>query len=339
MEKNGYSASRPLVMKLSALILPLVKKSKVNNKDLFMALNIYTHPSGLLHDTGPSHPERQARLTSALAALSDFPTIEAREAELEEIYLAHSADYVMNVQASMPEDGYSALDGDTVISPHSWEAAIHAAGAVCQAVDDVLSERCTRAFCAVRPPGHHAMPDHAMGFCVFNNIFIGARHAQEKHGIDKIAIVDFDVHHGNGTDAMVRKSENIFFASSHQYPFYPGTGAPEMDIAGKTLNVPLSDGSGSEEFRNAYTEIIFPALEKFKPSLLMISAGFDAHKDDPLANISLTEDDFEWVTKGLCNIADKFCGGKIIATLEGGYNLEALHSSIEAHIQSMSKTG
>ncbi len=301
---------------------------------------IYTGPAGLKHDTGPGHPEQIARLESVMSLFEEpplniLPVIAAHPAEEDWLALAHDRHYIDTVRDAIPEDGHAYLDGDTVVCPDSWQAALEAAGALCQAVQDVTAGVCTRAFCAVRPPGHHAVPDKAMGFCLFNNIFIGTRYAQEECGTGKVAIVDFDVHHGNGTDAMTRRADDILFISSHQFPFYPGTGDPRYDEPGKVLNIPLPAGTGSAEFRSAYEREAFPALESFAPDLMMISAGFDAHRDDPLGGMNLTEDDFFWVTKELCGLADRLCGGKTIAALEGGYNLEALKSSVAAHLRAL----
>ena len=297
---------------------------------------IYTHPSCLRHDTGPGHSERAARLEVLLKLFDEMKleTIPAREAEMEELLRAHPQKYIDALQDAVPDHGYAYLDPDTVISPGSWDAALHAAGAVCQAVDDVLSGKCTRVFCAVRPPGHHAFPDHAEGFCIFASVAIGALHARQK--IKRIAIADFDVHHGNGTDAIARKHEGIFFSSTHQWPMYPATGLPEDNIAGHIVNATLPAGSGSAEFRAAWTDIL-KHMDAFKPELIMISAGFDAHRDDPLAQINLTEDDYKWVTEELVKLANKHCGGKIVSALEGGYSLEALKNSVAAHLEALKK--
>ncbi len=302
--------------------------------------NIYKNTSGLRHDTGPGHPESIARLQTVFDLLQEapfnaLPVFEATPAEEATIALAHDWSYIHRVADAIPDHGYAALDADTVLCPASWDAALGAAGAVCQAVDDVISGNCTRAFCAVRPPGHHAEPHRSMGFCLFNNIFIAARHAQKAHGLKRIAIIDFDVHHGNATDLMARRAEDIFFISSHQFPLYPGTGDPAEDIPGKTLNIPLAEGTDSAAFRAAYEAQTFPAIEAFKPDLLLISAGFDAHKDDPLAGLMLEDDDYFWVTERLCALADKHCGGKVISALEGGYNLEALKTSVSAHLKAL----
>ncbi len=264
-----------------------------------------------------------------------LPRGEAPEASRKSIALAHPETYIESIEKAIPENGYASIDGDTTVCPASWEAALRAAGAVCQAVGDIAAGKTVRAFCATRPPGHHAEPSQAMGFCLFNNIFIGALHAQENYGFKNIAIVDFDVHHGNGTEAMARFHDRVFYASSHQWPLFPGTGLPENNIPGKIVNVPLAEGDGSAEFRAAWQEKIFPELKKFRPDLLMISAGFDAHRDDPLAGLNLTEEDFAWITEELRKIADEYCGGKIVSVLEGGYHLEALKNSVSAHLKAL----
>ena len=295
---------------------------------------IYTHPSCLRHDTGPGHPERAARLETLLKLFDEMKlkTTPAREVEMNELLRAHPQKYIDAVQESIPDHGLVYLDPDTVASPGTWDAALYAAGAVCQAVDDVLSNKCTRAFCAVRPPGHHAFPDHPEGFCIFANVAIGALHALQK--IKRVAIADFDVHHGNGTDFIARQHEGIFFSSTHQWPMYPQTGLPEDNIAGRVINALLPAGAGSTEFRVAWMEIL-KHMDAFKPELIMVSAGFDAHRDDPLAQINLTEDDYAWITGELVKLANKHCGGKIVSTLEGGYDLAALKNSVAAHLKAL----
>jgi acetoin utilization deacetylase AcuC-like enzyme len=302
-----------------------------------MKTHIYTHPSFLQHDTGPGHPERPDRLRVLLdlfdeEPFSALPVIPAIEAEHTWIYRAHDEAYVTAIEDAIPDRGHVYVDGDTVVSPGSRDAAFHAAGAVCQAVNDVIGRQCDRAFCAVRPPGHHAFPSHAEGFCLFNNIFIGALHAQAAHGLERVAILDFDVHHGNGSDAMARRHPGIFYGSTHQWPLYPGTGLPEDDIPGRVVNVPLSAGDGGAAFRDAWSRVILPQLDAFAPQLIMISAGFDAHRDDPLAQINLVEGDFAWITDELNKIAARHAGGKIVSVLEGGYSLEALKASTAAHL-------
>jgi acetoin utilization deacetylase AcuC-like enzyme len=298
-----------------------------------MTLAIYTHPSCLKHDTGPGHPERIARLEVLLELFDEMKlsTIPAREASWGELSRAHPENYLMALQDAMPDQGRALLDADTAVSAQSWDAAIHAAGSVCQAVDDVLSGKSTRAFCAVRPPGHHAMPGNAEGFCLLANISIGALHALQK--LKRVAVIDFDVHHGNGTDAIARK-HGFFFASTHQWPMYPGTGLPQDDVPGRVINRPLAANSGGAEFRAAWNEIL-RHLDAFRPELILISAGFDAHRDDPLAQVNLTEDDYSWITSELVKLANKHCGGKIVSALEGGYDLAALKVSVAAHLKSL----
>lgn len=305
-----------------------------------MKTTIYTDAAGLSHDTGTDHPECVERLRViqdllAQPPYASLPRGTITPASEDRLLLAHPYHYVETIRKAMPDHGQVRLDGDTVVSPGSWEAALHAAGAVCTAVDDVAAGKTSRAFCAVRPPGHHAEPSASMGFCLFNNIFIGARHAQDAHGIEKIAIVDFDVHHGNGTDAMTRRHDgSILFISSHQYPLWPMTGLEE-DNDESVMNFRLAPNSGSEQFRSLYNQKIFPALTRFTPDLILISAGFDAHKDDPLAQINLETEDFGWVTAQLCAIADKCAAGRVISVLEGGYNLDALRASVAAHLDAM----
>ena len=305
-----------------------------------MKTTLYSHISGLRHDTGHSHPERAERLAVIFDLFGENPFSKltlgnVRPAKEEQILRAHPLHYIEHIQKSVPDQGHKQIDDDTIVSPGSWDAAMHAAGAVCSAVDDIAAGKTTRAFCAMRPPGHHAEPATSMGFCLFNNIFIGARHAQATHGFNKVAIVDFDVHHGNGTDAMTRRHDgSILFISSHQDHLWPYTGLEE-DNTESVMNFMLPPKSGSESFRKLYNEKVFPALTHFAPDLLMISAGFDAHKDDPLAQMRLVEDDFEWVTNELGKIADQSAKGRIVSVLEGGYNLEALKASAAAHLRAL----
>lgn len=310
-----------------------------------MKTTLYTAPAALAHDTGPGHPERAARIETLYALFAGmdpvtFPRAAAPQATEDQLGLAHPLHYIQAVKAAMPREGYGALDGDTILSPGTGDAALRAAGAVCAAVDDVIAGETDNAFCAMRPPGHHAEPTRAMGFCLFNNIFIGARHAQEKHGLRRIAIIDFDVHHGNGTDAMTRahhheKHGEILYISSHQFPLFPMTGNPE-DNEEFVRNWTLRAGDGGAEFRKLYERNVFPELDRFKPELVMISAGFDAHRDDPLGGLNLVEDDFAWVTRELKKTAALHSGGKIVSVLEGGYDLEALKNSVSAHLQALS---
>lgn len=305
-----------------------------------MKTTIYTHESFFRHDTGSGHPERIARL-DALRALwdeppfRDLPRGRVPAATMDRILLAHTWDYIQSIENVVPADGYIDLAGEVVLSHGTWDAALHAAGAVCAAVDDIVAGRTARAFCAVRPPGHHALPARAMGFCLFNNIFIAARHAQTRHGIGNIAIVDFDVHHGNGTDAMTRAHDgSILFISTHQYPLWPMSGLPE-DNEECIQNWTLPPGAGSDAFRALYESKVFPAIADFKPEMIFISAGFDAHADDPLGGLNLGAADYGWVTEKLARLADQTAGGRIISVLEGGYDLPGLSESVRAHLSAL----
>ncbi|MBP2314708.1 histone deacetylase family protein [Azospirillum soli] len=306
-----------------------------------MTTLIFTHPDCLGHDTGPGHPERPERLDTVLQVLEQEPfrRLERRpapEATVEQLARVHERAYVDAVLAAMPETGYARLDADTLLSPGSRSGVLRAAGSVVAAVDAVLGGEADNAFCAVRPCGHHAEPARAMGFCVFNNIAVGALHARAQHGLTRIAVVDFDVHHGNGTQAMFADDANLFFASTHQSPLYPGTGHPEeRGVAGNIVNAPLPPFSGSVEFRRAMERDILPALDSFAPELLLISAGFDAHARDPLAQLQLTGADFEWATRQLALVADRHCGGKIVSALEGGYDMTGLAEGCASHLQAL----
>ncbi|MDE1960199.1 MAG: histone deacetylase family protein [Xanthomonadaceae bacterium] len=300
---------------------------------------IYSHPSCLLHDPGPGHPEAPARLRAVLDALDDprFVLLErvlaprATRAQLERV---HDATLIDRVFASAPSAGYAQLDADTVMSPDSLEAALRAAGAVCAAVDALLEGGDTRAFCAVRPPGHHATRRTAMGFCLFNNVAVGAALALAR-GLERVAIVDFDVHHGNGTQDIFCNEPHLLYASTHQWPLYPGTGARGETGAGNIVNAPLPAGAGSMQFRAAMQATVLPRLHEFRPQLLMISAGFDAHRLDPLASLNLDADDYAWVTRELVAIANAFAQGRVISSLEGGYSLTALRESTAAHVAAL----
>ena len=303
-----------------------------------MTTLLYTHSSCLDHDPGSHHPEAPARLRTVLAALSgpQYARLERREAPeaaLDDILRVHSRRHVEHVLGAVPKAGHAAIDADTVLSPASGTAALHAAGAVAAAVDAVVAKEADNAFCAVRPPGHHAEPDRAMGFCLFNNAAIGALRAREVHGFERVAVVDFDVHHGNGTQAAFEADDNLFYASTHQYPLYPGTGAASETGVGNIVNVPLRPMSGSGPFRVAMTGRVLPALDAFRPDLLLISAGFDAHRSDPLAQLMLEEADYTWITERLVEIAFRHADGRLVSTLEGGYDLPALGASVAAHVR------
>jgi acetoin utilization deacetylase AcuC-like enzyme len=299
--------------------------------------HLYQHPICITHEPGPYHPESPDRLKSVMAALStaefkELAHFEAPKATIETIVLMHDPAYVEYILKSVPESEYAQLDADTILSPGSGEAILRAVGGVCAAVDDVLKSVANNAFCAMRPPGHHAEHAQAMGFCIFNNIAIAAKYAQESHGVEKVAVIDFDVHHGNGTQHMFERDGSLFYGSSHQFPAYPGTGAASETGVGNIVNVPISPGSGSELFRAAYSDIILPELHKFNPDLLLISAGFDAHIQDPLCQLNVTTEDFFWITEELMVVADECCDGRIVSTLEGGYDLEALAESVSVHV-------
>ncbi len=305
-----------------------------------MTTLLYSHSACLEHVPGPDHPESPDRLRAVLAALEapEFAGLDRRQApraERSQLERVHGALYIEEVFAAVPPEGYVHLDPDTVLSPGSGEAALRAAGAVCAAVDAVVAGEGRNALCAVRPPGHHAEPERAMGFCVFNNIAVGAAHARAAHDADRVAVIDFDVHHGNGTQVMFERDANLFYASTHQWPFYPGSGARGERGVGNIVNVPLAGGSAGPEFRNAMGADVLPALAAFKPDFVLVSAGFDAHADDPLAGLRLDEADFAWATEEIARIAGESCGGRIVSTLEGGYDLEALASSCAAHVHAL----
>jgi acetoin utilization deacetylase AcuC-like enzyme len=303
-----------------------------------MATRVYTHPACLAHDMGAGHPECPARLEYVLAALKTpaFAALEwaqAPVAEFAQIMRAHPPAFIEGVLAAVPARGLAALDADTILSPGSGEAALRAAGSVVAAVDAVASGEITNAFCAVRPPGHHAEASAAMGFCLFNNVAIGAYHARAVHGLRRVAVMDFDVHHGNGTQAIFERDPDLFYASTHQMPLYPGTGSVQETGVGNICNAPLPPGAGSAEFRAVMAERVLPALDAFGPDLLIISAGFDAHRADPLANLQLEESDYAWATDELLTLAARHCRGRVVSALEGGYDLAALAASAAAHVR------
>ena len=299
---------------------------------------LYTHPACLEHDPGRHHPESPARLRAVLTALGgpEFARLERREApeaSVDDLLRVHPRRHVERMLGAVPSSGHVGIDSDTILSPASGAAALRAAGAVVAAVDAVVAKEADNAFCAVRPPGHHAEPERAMGFCLFNNAAIGALRAREVHRLARVAVVDFDVHHGNGTQAAFEADGNLFYASTHQYPLYPGTGAASEIGVGNIVNVPLRPMSGSSQFRLAMTQRILPALDAFRPELVLVSAGFDAHRSDPLAQLLLEESDYTWVTEKLLEIAYRYAEGRLVATLEGGYDLAALAASVAAHLR------
>ena len=305
-----------------------------------MTTLLYTHPACLEHDTGFGHPECPARLTAILNVLrtAPFAALEWRDvpqATVEQLTRIHPQAYVERILACLPRQGNVAVDGDTILSPQSGEAALRAAGAVCAAVDAIVQGEASNAFCAIRPPGHHAEPNQAMGFCLFSNAAIGAAHARVAHGLARVAIIDFDVHHGNGTQAAVERDPGYLYISTHQAYIYPGTGRRGERGIGNIVNIPLLAGSGSADLRHVWRQEIEPALREFKPQLILISAGFDAHHMDPLAELNFNEEDYAWLTRRISAVAADFCAGQVVSILEGGYNLSALAASVAAHVKAL----
>ncbi len=304
-----------------------------------MPVALVTHSHCVLHEMGEHHPESPERLKAVLDALDtsgfggQLAEHEAPEATDDELARVHREAHVEHVRHSAPEDDYAYLDPDTSMNAMSLSASLRAAGAVVRAIDLVMGGGEQRAFCAVRPPGHHATPERAMGFCIFNNVAVGAAHALERHGVERVAILDFDVHHGNGTEDMFRDESRVLFCSTFQHPYYPFCGA---DSRGENLvNVPLPAMTGSEGFRRAVERHWLPALERFEPQLVMVSAGFDAHREDPLAHLQLTDDDYEWITERIAGLAERYAKGRIVSTLEGGYNTRALARSVVRHVRAL----
>lgn len=298
-----------------------------------------THPACEEHKLADDHPESPQRLEAIqnrliAGQLMDFLRWrEADSATLEQLNATHCPEYVASIFARAPQEGHVELDDETLMMPNTLEAALRASGAVVKAVDMVLQDEVNNAFCAVRPPGHHAEYDQAMGFCVFNNIAVGARHALDAYGLERIAIIDIDCHHGNGTESIFESDGRVLYASSYQYPLfpYPDPGASHDNI----VHMPLEKGAKGEEFRAAYERDLFPALEAFKPQLIMISAGFDALAEDPMGQLRLKEEDIVWVTQHLLDIAERHCGGRIVSVLEGGYNTDATGRAVFSHLKVM----
>jgi acetoin utilization deacetylase AcuC-like enzyme len=306
-----------------------------------MTTLLLSHSACENHIPDLGHPENPGRLRAVSQALAaaEFGGLlrrEAPRAEAAQIARVHPGGFVEDLLAQVPAEGVHGIDPDTFLSPGSGEAALRAAGAVVAAVDAVMAGEADNAFCAVRPPGHHAEPDRAMGFCLFNNVAVGALHARAAHGLHRVAVVDFDVHHGNGTQAAFWGDPDLFYASTHQSPLYPGTGSPrERGVNANIVNVPLPPGAGSTVFRQAMRDFVVPALTSFQPEFLFISAGFDAHAEDPLAGLDFTEDDYAWVTEELLAVARGACGGRLVSVLEGGYNPDALGRSVAAHVRAL----
>ncbi|MEN5297211.1 histone deacetylase family protein [Brucella sp. TWI559] len=315
-----------------------------------MTTRLYWHPIYLEHLVPPGHPERPDRIRALMSELEGeefyrLDRVEAPKEHEDAILLAHPESYLQAIKAQIPEpliDGEAAppihrIEGDTYASPQSWDAALTAIGAATAAVDDVFLGDADNVFVASRPPGHHAETATAMGFCLFNNVAIAARHAQGRHGAERIAIVDWDVHHGNGTQDIFKDDPSVLFCSTHQFPLFPGTGRKDEVGVGNIVNAPLSPNTGSREFREAFNSRVLPALDNFRPDLILISAGFDAHFRDPLAEINLDEADFDWATGKLMERAEKFCNHRLVSVLEGGYDLEGLSQSASSHITRLLK--
>ena len=296
---------------------------------------LVTHEECLKHLTPPGHPEQVARLEYILESLKDINLlrVSAPMAADDDILRIHPREYINYLQEAVPENGFKSLDGDTHISSGSLTAAYRAAGGVLRAVDLVLSGEAKNAFVAVRPPGHHAETQTSMGFCLFGNIALGVKHALDFHGLKKVAVIDFDVHHGNGTQEILWEESRCLTFTSQQIPLWPGTGTEEeQGHYNNIVNIPLPPGSTGELMRQKYEALVFPVLRKFEPDLILISAGFDAHEADPLAELNWSTADFSWLTERLCKIAEECCEGRLVSTLEGGYDLKALADSVKAHV-------
>jgi acetoin utilization deacetylase AcuC-like enzyme len=326
----------------------LMMRPKLANLDEFfsrvyinMTTQLYSHPTCIEHDPGTHHPECPDRLRSIMSGLDQdefryLERLEAPEIDLDIIAEVHGSVYIENILDNMPFEGRVSLDSDTILSPASGEAARRASGGAVTAVDAVVAKKTDNAFCAIRPPGHHAESSRAMGFCLFNSAAIAAFHARTAHGLERVAVIDFDVHHGNGTQHSFENEPGLFYGSSHQFPAYPGTGSKsDTGIANNICNMPLIPGSGSAEFRDAYQNIILPALRHFNPELIIISAGFDAHARDPLADLNVQTIDYAWVTRELMDVSDEYCDGRVVSLLEGGYDLNALRDSAVAHVRTL----
>ncbi|HEV2503073.1 MAG TPA: histone deacetylase family protein [Mesorhizobium sp.] len=307
-----------------------------------MTTRLYTHPIFLEHISPAGHPERPDRLRAIERILDDeaFAALDRQEAPMGDeatVLYCHPKDFVERVRRAIPQEGIAVIDSDTVASPKTWQAALTAIGAANAAVDDVFTGKADNVFVAARPPGHHAEKTTAMGFCLFNTAAIAARYAQEKHGVERVAIVDWDVHHGNGTQDIFWDDPSVLYCSTHQMPLYPGTGARNETGAGNIVNAPLAPATGSDIFREAFNTRVLPAIDSFAPDLVIISAGFDAHHRDPLAEINLVEDDFDWATGQLMDRARRHSSNRLVSVLEGGYDLHGLAFSVAAHVGRLMK--
>jgi acetoin utilization deacetylase AcuC-like enzyme len=313
----------------------IVRKTRAKDRIL---ISVYMHDDCLGHLTPPGHPEQVARLQAVEKGLTglNVTRIACPMGDQADILRCHPARYLAKVKAAVPANGLTAIDGDTFLSPGSWNAALRGVGGICAAVDKVVTQG-GRAFVAARPPGHHAERETSMGFCLFGNVAIAAMRALEVHGLSRVAVLDFDVHHGNGTQDLLWNESRIKFVSSHQWPLYPGTGAEtEQGAHRQIINLPLRSGSGGVEMWRAWEPVLFD-LGEWKPQLIILSAGFDAHRDDPLANLNWREADFARLTRAICDLANDCCDGRVVSSLEGGYDLEALAASVAAHVQELGR--
>jgi len=308
-----------------------------------MTTALYTHESSRAHVTPPGHPERVARIEAVREALAGLDGLDRRECpagDEADVLRCHPASHVATVRAAIPETGQAALDADTHVSPGSLEAAMRAVGGMAAAVDAVLAGDIDNAFVACRPPGHHAEREKAMGFCLFGTAAIGAMRALEVHGVDRVAVLDLDVHHGNGTQDLLWDEARALFCSSHQMPLYPGSGhVHETGAHDNVINAPLAPMTGTREMRRAWGDEILPAVADFRPDLVIVSAGFDAAADDPLANLLWTTEDFAWVTGAILDVADDVAGGRVVSTLEGGYDLPSLGAGVRSHVEKLMERG
>ena len=303
-----------------------------------MSMIIIQHDDCQRHNPGPKHPESTQRVKAVLSGLEDLKGLQhlpAPRITTEQIVRVHPAEFWAYITSKEPSQGVTPIDADTFLSHGSIDAALRASGGLCYAIDQILDDKALRAFCAVRPPGHHSEPETAMGFCLLNHVAIGALHALERPDIRRIAIIDFDVHHGNGTQAVFEENPDVLYVSSHQLPLYPGTGHIDETGCGNILNLPLAAGDGSRQFRKVWSTLGLPAVHSFEPDLILISAGFDAHQRDPLGQIELQDADYHWITAQICDLATDSCQGRVASILEGGYDLRALATASRAHVKAL----
>lgn len=307
-----------------------------------MSTIIIHHDDCLQHNAGAKHPESVQRLKAVMSGLKDIRGLQrlpAPLATIEQITRVHPVEFWAGLQAKEPAEGIVSIDPDTFLNHGSITATLRGSGAMCFAIDQVLDSKALRGFCVVRPPGHHSEPEQAMGFCLLNHVAIGALHAIQRDSIQRVAIIDFDVHHGNGTQAVFEQNPDVMFVSSHQQPLYPGTGYPEETGCGNILNLPLAPNDGSEAFRRAWSTMGLPAIHSFEPDLILVSAGFDAHWRDPLAQLEVQDIDYRWITEEICDLATDSCQGRVVSILEGGYDMEALASASRAHVKGLISGG